>query len=312
MPTKLEILKWGIDGRLKRFSFDRAARGILKTAPLEINPDGPLMITLLSHRDMIMYLISAKSFYHYFGKGEFMVISDGSLTRKDENILRYHFPGIKIISIDSIENPFCPKKGCWERLLCVAENNEDRYVIVLDADMITQNPVDDIVRFADNNQSFIMGATPTENVSTMPEILAEEREKYKGINMDEEHIQHIFDTNLDKISGYESLKYLKGSGGFNGFSKGSITRKDVESFSTEMENLFSKKWHGWGSEQIAVCYLIANTPNSVILPRPEYIIFYNEKDISYEDSSLVHFVGMCRFNAGFYAQQAEKFVRSIK
>jgi len=305
-------LRWGSYNRVKRFSFDRAARGILKTPRVRAKDDGCVIVSLVSHRDLWMYLVSAKSFAHFFQQGRFVVINDGSLTEGDMRILREQIPEIEIKQIGDISNTCCPKGGCWERLLCVSDYVKDHYVIVLDADMLTQREIPEIKCCVQQNQSFIMGLKRGQNIQPMKDVWGEEVSLHGKLPLDTvDRLQNVFDTNMDMIRGFENFKYLKGSGGFNGFAKGSFVRADVEKFSQSMTAVFGKRWNDWGTEQIAVCFLIANSQKACILPYPKYAIYYANSKVDYMGASVLHFVGMSRFKNGFYKGRAVKIIRIL-
>ncbi len=306
-------LRWGSYNRYHRFRFDSVAKGVLKSPPISGKDDGCVIVSLVSHRDLWMYLVSAKSFRIFFQHGRFVVLNDGSLTAKDVSILKGQIAGLEVRSAADVSNKHCPKGGCWERLLCVADYMTDHYVIVLDADMITQFEVSEVEECFRENRSFIMGIRENQTVQSMPEIWKEEMAGYGKVPLSSSRgTQETFDTNMDRIPGWEKLKYLRGSGGFNGFAKGSFSRFDVEKFSREMEKIFGARWHDWGTEQVTLCFLIANSPDACILPYPKYALHYAGKKVNYEGSSVLHFIGMSRFNTGFYKNQARTIIQRMK
>ncbi|HLI22890.1 MAG TPA: hypothetical protein VKV32_17340, partial [Stellaceae bacterium] len=60
---------------------------ILKTPPIEGRDDGAIVFSQLQHRDVVAYLVAAKSFAHYTGYGRFVLLDDGSLTAEDRALL---------------------------------------------------------------------------------------------------------------------------------------------------------------------------------------------------------------------------------
>ncbi|MBF0522906.1 MAG: hypothetical protein HQL24_07635 [Candidatus Omnitrophica bacterium] len=313
MLSKLSsIWKYSIPAWINRTRFYFYCQDIFKTPPIETKKDGILILSLVSRRDVCMYLVAAKSFYHHFKIGSFTVINDGSLSDAHIKLFKNHIPQIKIVHIDEIPNAICPKGGCWERLLFAADHNQFEQVLVLDADMLTQAAIPDVVECLKNNQSFIMGLKENQQVQTMEEVFLEEKAKYAGKNLSNQAFQFVFEARLNEITNYQRRLYLKGSGGFNAFAKSSISRGKVEGLSKEMESVFGQLWHSWGSEQIAVCCLIADTPKSKILPYPKYAIFYGKSDVDYNASAVLHFVGTHRFYKNYYAQRAARFIKSIR
>jgi len=270
-----------------------------------------IIVSLLSHRDVMLYVIAIKSLYHFLQKGAVHVINDGSLTQRDINLLKKHVHNLLIFHIKDIPSLVCPKGGCWERLLFVADHNPQAYVLVLDADILTQHAIEEVKDAIANNASFIMGDGSDQKIVPMPDILAVMRRRYSNVDMATQPFQSLYDTTLDKIPDYETRLYLRGTGGFNGFARGSISRQRVEEFSQEMARVFGDDWKRWGSEQIAVCYLIANTPQSRILPCPKYALYYADKNINYAESSVLHFIGTHRFQNGFYIKQTRQFIQNV-
>ena len=306
-------LKWGSYNRINRFRFDRAAREVLKTPAIECKDDGCVIVSLVSHRDLWMYLVSAKSFAHFFGRGRYVVINDGSLSQNDIRILKSQIVGLQVRHIADIPNSQCPKGGCWERFLCVADYVQDNYVIVLDADMVTQMNVSEVADCVELNKSFIMGLYEGQVIQSMKDVWTQEVGKFGKLEMgSSKGIQQVFDTNMDLITGYDHLLYLKGSGGFNGFAKRSLTREDIERFSREMQRIFDERWREWGTEQIAVCFFVANSPSASILPHPQYAIYYANSKIDYAGSAVLHFIGMSRFVKGFYKGSVQGVIKEMQ
>src|ERR1044071_7528242 len=102
-------------GRLERswrmYSFSQAAKGILGTSPLQPRGDSPMFLSMLCHRDLVMYLLAIKSLYMRTGHGHVAIINDGSLTSADLALLQHHIPGLQIFHIDAIEAGVCPRGG---------------------------------------------------------------------------------------------------------------------------------------------------------------------------------------------------------
>ena len=77
------------------------------------------------------------------------------------------------------------------------------------------------------------------------------------------------------------------------------------------KTIFGERWTEWGTEQIAVCFLIANSLHSIILPHPKYSIYYPHFKIQYENSSILHFVGMSRFKNDMYINCAKRILKTL-
>jgi hypothetical protein len=62
----------------------------LNTPPLAGSDDGAVVFSQLQHKDVLTYLVAAKSFGHHTGYGRFVLLDDGSLTAEDRALLREH------------------------------------------------------------------------------------------------------------------------------------------------------------------------------------------------------------------------------
>ncbi len=49
-----------------------------------------------------------------------------------------------------------------------------------------------------------------------------------------DHMQVVAEANFDKLSDFESLRYVRGCSGFAGFARQSFTREFVEDISAQM------------------------------------------------------------------------------
>ena len=143
--------------KFQRGLHDLRCRQILTTAPLLIRDNGVKILSMVCHRDLIMYLVAAKSFYKKLGFGSFIVIDDGSLTASDRKILEHHLSLREIIHKDVISTVGCPKGGTWERLLKILDLTNSSYVIQLDADTLTLGPIEVVKQCVQDNASFTLG-----------------------------------------------------------------------------------------------------------------------------------------------------------
>ena len=77
-------------------SFKWTLKRVLKTPYLKCNPNAKVEIhTLTSHRHLFMYMTAIKSFLRYFNEIAVIVHDDGSLTKKDNVLLKHHIRGLK-------------------------------------------------------------------------------------------------------------------------------------------------------------------------------------------------------------------------
>jgi hypothetical protein len=289
--------------RMKRWRFNMSCRGILSTKPLLLRESELKILSLVSHFDLIMYMVAVKSFYSHIGTGQIIVLNDGTLTSDDMKLLTLHFPSLQIISINDIQYSGCPTYICWRRLMLISHYVKLGYVVQLDSDTLTVDDIPEIVDAIKENRSFIMGTGMGRQISSIDEIC------HRMKASQSKHVQVIAEQNFDKLRDYRQLKYVRGSAGFAGFARGSFSRAQVEALSTEIEHSIGQIWHNWGSEQVMSNLMIANSPKASVLPYPKYSGFTPKKP--YDQSAFLHFVGAHRFKRGVYRRLAADVITKL-
>lgn len=289
--------------KAKRLWFKIRAREILSTPPIKPTQSGLKLLSMVSHRDLIMYLIAVKSVYSFLGTGQIVVVGDGTLTPEDIEILKRHLSPVEIRSANEIQCGKCPRGGTWERLLLIAEYVEQDYVIQIDSDTLALADIPEIVNCIKENRSFTLGTSMGRDVVRMKDIC----EQMKAFDSD--YVQVVAEKNFDKLRRYDHLKYVRGCSGFAGFARKSFSRSEVELFSEEMDRILGKLWSSWGSEQVTSNYFVANSPRSFVLPYPKYANFTPEIDP--DQSSFLHFLGTYRFKGGVYLDKGRNVVKKL-
>jgi hypothetical protein len=106
---------------LRHFSIWRYKHLVEKTSPLGITPDdaSSLSVAMLCGRSTLFKGIGAvKSFYRFFPENTpFHWHDDGSLSRRDQDLIRRHLPGSKIILRDEADEnvqPYLERNGYKE------------------------------------------------------------------------------------------------------------------------------------------------------------------------------------------------------
>src|SRR5262249_10903957 len=105
------------------------------------------------------------------------------------------------------------------------------------------------------------------------------------------------------------LKYVSGSSGFSGFSKGGFTKRGLEEFHDNMAALVGRRWNEWGTEQCASNFAIANSSNAVVLQRPKYGNF-NPK-IETGEAEFLHYYGTHRYEKDHFARCGLELIRDL-
>ena len=76
------------------------------------------------------------------------------------------------------------------------------------------------------------------------------------------------------------------------------------------------RWKEWGTEQIASNFAVANTPDSIPLPYPKYATWEPEyatfqKQGVTAEMSLLHFIGIFRFDLGAFPKLANQEIDTL-
>ena len=304
-------IKYGVPSIVGRTYYNWCVKDVVKTPPIKGAEDGLVVLTMLSHKYVPMYLVAVKSLYQFYPHGRYEVLDDGTLTPEDKEVLRYHVGGIQFSDFPQVKNDHCPKNGCWERLLRVGELAQQEKVLVMDSDILTQGPVQEMDQYLQANQSFILGTNLGRTIETMQEVHADEVKRHQGKVPEKMNLQNFFDTHMHLIPGFEQIRYVKGSAGFNGFGQQKITRDKVEELNAKMKSIFKARWEEWGTEQIAACILTVDDPEAKILNAPAYILHYALNDVDYNQSSVIHFIGKARYKKGYYGKRSKQFIRTL-
>lgn len=299
-----QSLMMGLKRRYFRREFDMRCRAVLSTPPVELDAATGLVVLSQSyHKDLLMYLVAAKSFARYVRPSRFVVVDDG-YTPEDQDIIRAHLRRVEFIPRKSVSSTACPVGGCWERLLSIADLSADHYVIQLDSDTVTMaDPVearDCIAR----NASFTLSTKQGRDFLSVEQTAAAMEGNAS------QHIQVLAEKALGRIPELAGTRYIRGCAGFAGFARGAIHRGAVERFSAQMTGaLGTEAWGRWGSEQFASNYLVANTPLRGLLPFEGYP--YWEPDCSVQAARLIHFIGDHRFTSSAYRRLAMRAIQAL-
>jgi hypothetical protein len=297
--------------RLKRawgeHLFDRKARRILHTRPLETRGDSPLFLTMVCHRDVTAYLLAIKSLYTGIGQGRAAIIDDGSLTKGDLATLRYHVSGIEVLDIAAITTGACPRGGTWERLVKILELSTQNYVIQIDADVLVCAAIPEVVDCWQQNRSFLLGTNAGRSVAPATATAKMVRGWIETQGWTALSVGVEAEAMLDTLPAAAQKSYVHASSGFAGFAAGAFATGELESFSRHMSDVLGEeRWREWGTEQVASNYVLANAPGAAVLPFPRYACF--EPHLPPGERALLHFIGTYRYNRGEYRRQSAKFI----
>lgn len=295
----------GLKRRLGSFLVDRACQGVMQTPPLRTDGKPLVFASMVSHGDLLRYLMAIKSIHRFFNCGRVVLVDDGTLTASDVAVLNSHLRNPAIVPIRSVDTGPCPKGGTWERLLTIAELAQDNYVIQVDSDLLAVAPLQEVADAVERNASFTQAGDPGIAVTDADVIAAKARaDGWTYVGCMAEQV-------MDQISAPFGRRYVHGSSGFAGFPRGQDLRPFIHAFSVEMSaKLGAKKWNEWGSEQAASNYIVANCPGAAALDYELYPIHWQDRPI--DRAKLIHFIGSYRYQRGTYRRYARRVVREMQ
>lgn len=292
--------------RFRRTRFAGQCKAVLDTPPAALDPASNLaLLSQLQHKDVLMFLLAVKSFAREVRPAAVFVLNDGSLTPEDLAVLAQHIPDVAMLALEPFRNPACPAGGCWERLLAISRLVEDFYVIQLDSDTLTVGPIAEVAACVQEGKAFALGTWDRQRSERMDERVATARKLHTGPS---DHVQLVAEANFDKLSGFASLRYVRGCAGFGGFPRRSFSHEFVEAISREMRMAIGDKWDEWGSEQVMSNIVLANVPGCMVLPHPKYADCQKMRD---GETVFIHFIGSCRFDRGLYASLGRRVIAAL-
>lgn len=292
--------------RIGRARFARRCSAALGAPPVSLDPASDLaLFSQLQHKDLLMFLLAAKSFARQVPPRAVYVLNDGSLTGEDRAVLAGHLPGMTVFELPQFRSRACPSGGCWERLLAISELVRERYVIQLDSDTLSVGPIDEVRACVTRRTAFALGTWDRQENEEMREQWETAVRLKPG---SQAHVQLVAEANFDKLKDFASLRYIRGCAGFAGFPRGSFTREFVESISAEMRAAIGSKWDEWGSEQVMSNIVVANIPGAVVLPHPKYS---DCRKMRAGETVFIHFIGSCRFSSGRYARLGARVITEL-
>lgn len=288
--------------KMKQARFYRQTRAIFDTPPMPVI-DAPWTIaSIVTGNHVQMYLLAMKSFYARLGRGKIVLLTNRETIAESGSVLERHFPGIRFVLLNDIDTGACQRGGCWERLIYLIDRSQQEYAIQLDSDTLTIGDIPEVLHCAENNIPFASVGRAREFVS-LPKAAEEARAVEGGyVGLD---IERLF----DRYPGGEALKYVRGSAGFAGFSKGGANRAMIEDFHHNMAKLMGARWSEWGTEQCASNFAIANSPGAIVLPHPKYAIFTPR--VVRGRSAFIHFIGSHRYLDDYYALRGQEFIETL-
>ncbi len=290
------------------WSHERAAQGILDTAPIVAADDGVILFSMIGTAVLVPYLVAVKSLHLHLNRGRIVLLNDGTLTKADRDILAHHCDNPVILEKSDIDPSPCPRDNCWERLIAIIDRRRDAYVIQLDSDTVTTGPIPEVLAAIDANRSFTLAGGRDEAKCGFRSA----REIASIFHADgpmTDHVQAYAEVAMAKLPDAGNVRYIRGCAGFAGFARSDKGRAELSAFSTAMDDSLGDTWRQWGSEQVASNFVIANDPDPVQLPYDRYVNHWEEPLPS--DPAFVHFIGTYRFRRGNYSRCSKAAIAAL-
>jgi hypothetical protein len=278
-------------------------RQILDTRPLQ-RGDLPFMLLSMVHqRDVYSYLVAVKSFTHFLNPQRIVVVCDPSIGPDDRAILQRHVPHVELRDAHEFTHPDIPRGGTWERLFAIAQFVEDTYVVQLDADTLTVQPVPEVRQAIEKGFGFVLG----EMENTPIRSLAAARENALPWMKPGAHIQGICETEMVNVGLPDDARYIRGCSGFTGFPRSADMRDVMLDFSRRMGKCLGNDWARWGTEQVTSNYIVSNAVGTRPLPFPKY----GTPDHLSSETAFIHFIGPMRFINNKYKSTSQHIIHLL-
>lgn len=293
--------------RLKRDYFrtrhHKAIQQIASTRPVERGSLPFVLLSMVHTRDVLSYLVALKSFVHFLNPERIVVVCDPSITAEDQALLRQHAPHIELRPADEFTHPDIPRGGTWERLYAIAGLVREHYVVQLDADTVTVQPIPEVLEAIRSGTGFVLGELPDTPLRPLQAV----RERALAFIKPNAHIQTITESEMVNVGLPPGALYVRGCSGFTGFPRSQTMRDTMTDFSRRMTAKLGADWKRWGTEQVTSNYLVANAHGTRALPFPKY----GTPDCATAQTAFFHFIGSMRFVNGKYEATSRDAIRMI-
>jgi hypothetical protein len=287
-----------------RWQYQKVSKDILDTAPRQ-RGDAPFMLlSMVQKRDIESYLVAVKSFTHFLNPQRIVVVCDPSLDQNDRAILKQHVPHLELRDAHEFTHPDIPRGGTWERLFAISHFVNETYVVQLDADTVTVQPIPEVLAAVQNGTGFVLGEMPDTPVRLLPAVRANALQWIKP----GAHIQGICEYEMVNVGLPEDTRYIRGCSGFTGFPRSDSMQAKMLDYSRRMGGHLGADWKRWGTEQVTSNYLASNMPGTGPLPFPKY----GTPDRMNAETAFLHFIGTMRFVNGKYKRTSRHVIQLLR
>ncbi|HEX8200996.1 MAG TPA: hypothetical protein VF590_10945 [Isosphaeraceae bacterium] len=296
-------------------NFNLRTRAVWRTPPVPSEPGaGCELHTMLSARDLPLYLIAAKSLLRFYPSLAVVVHSDRTLKAGHEASLRHHLPGCRIVAAEEADERARRELGTGSFLLNCREFDASyrRLIdtelwssapkrIILDSDVLVLQRPEEVIAWVERGDgSFLMGQPPAPSADTAAAAPAGPK-----------HVQTIFKENLGRIGaalGQEPRFLDGGTGGFYGCGE-ELSLDRVESLVRACLDL-GLPMRDWGADQCVLIYLLSGA-GAIRLDPGRYMNFLPDCIGRLDQARVLHFIGTFRFYRNVYADLACRAIADL-
>jgi hypothetical protein len=294
-----------IKEELIKSRFNNKAKKILETNPLSnFNDKSDLYIlSMVRSKDINMLLIALKSFVRFVPIKGVLIVKDPDITDLDEQLLKHHLVNVTFIKADEMVDSNIPRGGTWERIFAIASNNNNGYIIQIDADTITNQKPEQVIEAVLSETAFTLGTNQGKAFKSLQESV----EFAKSRKDSNKHIQLLCESLLTTLPEDFSM-YVRGCSGFAGFPKGKLDKTKLVDLSQHYYSKLGNRWEEWGTEQFSSNVMVSNIePNSVL-----NTAHYDVPHQNTLDQTFVHYIGPTRYASLKYLKNVEKVIDELK
>jgi hypothetical protein len=284
------------------------------TPPLPCDPAAACELhTMLSARDVDLYLPAVKSFLRFHAQVAVVVHSDGSLDETTVALLRQHVPGVRIVlpaeaderarqalGADSFLFRWRGHDASWRRVIDTELWCQTPKRIIMDADVIVLRRPDEIIAWIEDGPgAFLFGQPPDPAVNG------------HAAPAGRKLVQTIFREKTPQLARRLELPAAFPQGATSGFYgcgwELALDRIEQAIRAGEAEGIPMAEW---GSEQCVVIYLLAAAGARRLNPR-HYLNYDPGCTPLLAEAHAVHFYGTYRYYRHLYTRLAGEVVSGL-
>lgn len=294
-------------------AFRFRTRGLDRSPPTPCDPQAACTVhTMLGHEDLHMYLVAVKSLLRFRPHAGVMAHSDGTLTPRDEDAIRHHVPGVRIVGAaeadelarnrlgsDSFLHRWRSHDASWRRVLDTELWCPTPKRIIMDSDILVIRRPDELLTWIERGDgAFLFGQPPKTDpltTSSGPKV-----------------VQTVFREKLQPLAEASGLPAVFPQGATSGFygcgSEVSLERIERVIRAGESVGIPMKEW---GAEQCLVLFLLA-TSGAKRLNASQYINYDPGCYDGIGDVCVAHFYGTHRFHRNLYPRLAARVIAELQ